>query len=129
MRGKFKKYLAVLTLSLPAIIYITWLAAYYWLLEAGRYKAFIQPRLWPLLILAPIGVAGAIASRWLWPHLGRRRASVIAYIIAISIMVWGSLLTGARSSTRDLPLRATTSSTCRALTMPSPVLVLSRHNR
>jgi uncharacterized repeat protein (TIGR03943 family) len=62
MRGKFKKHFAVLTLSLPAIIYITWLAAYYWLLEAGRYKAFIQPRLWPLLVMALVFLLAYIAA-------------------------------------------------------------------
>jgi uncharacterized repeat protein (TIGR03943 family) len=52
MKKKLKSSIAVLTTCLPAIIYITWLDAYYWLLEGGRYKAFIQPKLWPLLILA-----------------------------------------------------------------------------
>jgi uncharacterized membrane protein YhhN len=46
---------------------------------------------WSLLILIPMVAAGAIAARWLWPHLGRRRISVTAYIIAISIMVWGGV--------------------------------------
>jgi putative membrane protein len=62
MRERIKKRIAVLTLILPAIIYITWLAAYYWLLEAGRYKAFIQPKLWPLLILALILLLSYIAA-------------------------------------------------------------------
>jgi uncharacterized membrane protein YhhN len=46
---------------------------------------------WPLLILIPMVAAGALASRWLWPHLGQRRISVTAYIVAISIMVWGGV--------------------------------------
>jgi len=46
---------------------------------------------WPLQILIPIVAVGAIASRWLWPHLGRQRTSVTAYIFAISIMMWGGL--------------------------------------
>jgi uncharacterized repeat protein (TIGR03943 family) len=62
MRESIKKRIAGLTLILPAIIYITWLAAYYWLLEAGRYKAFIQPKLWPLLILALILLLSYIAA-------------------------------------------------------------------
>ena len=44
----------MLTACLPAVIYITWLNVYYWLLEGGRYKALIQPKLWPLLVLALI---------------------------------------------------------------------------
>lgn len=52
MQEKIKRSAAILTACLPAIILIIWLNAYYWLLEGGRYKAFIQPKLWPLLILA-----------------------------------------------------------------------------
>ena len=52
MKEKFKQSAALLTACLPALIYVTWLHAYYWLLEGGRYQAFIQPKLWPLLILA-----------------------------------------------------------------------------
>ncbi len=54
MKVKIQNTIVLTTACLPAIIYITWLAAYYWLLEAGRYKAFLQPKLWPLLILALI---------------------------------------------------------------------------
>jgi len=52
MREKVHKIGGIITACLPALIFITWLNAYYWLLENGRYKAFIQPKLWPLLILA-----------------------------------------------------------------------------
>jgi uncharacterized repeat protein (TIGR03943 family) len=51
MKEKLKRSAAYLTACLPALIYITWLSAYYWLLEGGRYRAFFQPKLWPLLIL------------------------------------------------------------------------------
>ena len=54
MKQKIKRSITVLTTCLPAIIYVIWLYAYYWLLEGGRYKAFIQPKLWPLLFLALI---------------------------------------------------------------------------
>lgn len=54
MREKIYKIGGTITACLPALIFITWLNAYYWLLENGRYKAFIQPKLWPLLILALI---------------------------------------------------------------------------
>ena len=54
MWEKIHKIIIILTACLPALIYISWLNAYYWLLEDGRYKAFIQPKLWPLLILALI---------------------------------------------------------------------------
>jgi putative membrane protein len=52
MKEKLKRSATVMTACLPAIILIIWLNAYYWLLEGGRYTAFIQPKLWPLLILA-----------------------------------------------------------------------------
>lgn len=55
------------------------------------FAAALPFRNWPLLILIPLVAAGAIASRWLWPHLGHRRTSVFAYIVVISIMVWGGL--------------------------------------
>ncbi len=46
---------------------------------------------WPLVILAPLALAGGGALTWLWPHLGRRRIPVVAYIIAITAMVWGGM--------------------------------------
>jgi len=49
---KVKTTIFLVTACLPAIVYVVWLNAYYWLLKGGRYKAFIQPKFWPLLILA-----------------------------------------------------------------------------
>ena len=49
MKAKVKATLSLVTACLPAIIYVVWLNAYYWLLKGGRYKAFIQPKLWPPL--------------------------------------------------------------------------------
>jgi uncharacterized membrane protein YhhN len=46
---------------------------------------------WRLLFLAPVVLTSVGALSWLWPHLGRRKASVSAYVVTISIMVWGSL--------------------------------------
>ncbi len=54
MKAKVKTTIAIITVCLPAITYVFWLNAYYWLLKGGRYQAFIQPKLWPLLILALI---------------------------------------------------------------------------
>jgi len=36
---------------LPALIIILWIDAYVWLMREGRYKAFLQPDLFPLLII------------------------------------------------------------------------------
>ncbi len=46
---------------------------------------------WPLVILAPLALAGVGALAWLWPNLGRRRIPVAAYIVAITAMVWGGM--------------------------------------
>ncbi len=46
---------------------------------------------WPLWIAAPVVTSSAFAGAWLWPHLGRLRAPVVAYISAITLMLWGAL--------------------------------------
>ena len=45
---------------------------------------------WSWTILAPIVVAAGGAITWLWPHLGKRRVPVVAYIVTISVMLWGA---------------------------------------
>jgi putative membrane protein len=52
MRESVNKSAGVLTILVPALSYIVWIDVYYWLLKGGRYRAFMQPKLWPLLILA-----------------------------------------------------------------------------
>ncbi len=53
--------------------------------------AQVQPiREWHPLILVPLIAAGLAVMIWLWPHLGRRRIPVMAYIGAISFMLWGA---------------------------------------
>jgi len=52
MKAKVKTTISLVTACLPAIVYVIWLNAYFWLLKGGRYQAFIQPKFWPLLILA-----------------------------------------------------------------------------
>ena len=51
---------------------------------------------WPPVLAVALLTAGAVASRWLWPHLGRRRIPVLGYILVISVMVWGGVATGVR---------------------------------
>ncbi len=46
---------------------------------------------WTRWILLPMAVVSSGALVWLWPHLGRRRLSVSAYVVVITIMVWGAL--------------------------------------
>ena len=51
---KVKTTFSLVTACLPAIVFVIWLNIYYWLLRGGRFTAFIQPKLWPLLIMALI---------------------------------------------------------------------------
>ncbi len=44
---------------------------------------------WSLSALAAVVIAAMAAGVWLWPHLGRRKPTVTAYVAVISIMVWG----------------------------------------
>jgi len=46
---------------------------------------------WARWTLLPIVLVSFGALKWLWPHLGRRRISVGAYVLVITIMVWGAL--------------------------------------
>jgi uncharacterized membrane protein YhhN len=57
---------------------------------AGFHAALPVGR-WSLLVLALLLIVSGGAARWLWPHLGRRRFSVLAYIAVISVMVWGGV--------------------------------------
>jgi len=77
MKVKIQNAIVLTTACLPAIIYLTWLAAYYWLLEAGRYKAFLQPKLWPLLILALILLLSFIAA--LIPQFSRKSGHILKF--------------------------------------------------
>ncbi len=62
MKERFKRSAAFLTAGLPAFTFIIWLHAYYWLLKGGHYQAFIQPKLWPLLVLAMLLVLAYTAA-------------------------------------------------------------------
>ena len=52
---------------------------------------------WTRWMLLPISLASAGALAWMWPHLGRRRISVSAYVVVITIMVWGALAVTTKS--------------------------------
>lgn len=73
MKQKAKKIFSVFTVCLPVFTYLVWIGVYYWLLEGGRYRAFMQPKLLPLLILALIlllffGVS--FIFKFAWQHKG-----------------------------------------------------------
>jgi uncharacterized membrane protein YhhN len=48
------------------------------------------------LWIGPPALAGVVALAWLWPHLGKLRVPVIAYVGAIVAMVAGALATDNR---------------------------------
>jgi uncharacterized repeat protein (TIGR03943 family) len=54
MKEKVKNIVAIVTVCLPAIIFFVWIDSYFWLLRGDRYKAFMQPKLRPIMILALI---------------------------------------------------------------------------
>jgi uncharacterized membrane protein YhhN len=60
----------------------------------AAFHALVPAREWPFALAAPAVSASALATAWLWPHLGRMRPAVLAYIAVITAMVWGALATG-----------------------------------
>ena len=41
-----------LTRRVPALVFLAWLCAYVWLMKGGRYAAYLNPKLWPFLVMA-----------------------------------------------------------------------------
>ncbi len=68
------------------LAHVAYVAAFHAALPAAR---------WPLFLAAPVLAASALATSWLWPHLGRMRRPVLAYVAVITIMVWGAVATAA----------------------------------
>jgi uncharacterized membrane protein YhhN len=46
---------------------------------------------WSHWIALPVTVVSLAALAWLWPHLGEKRVSVTAYVLVITVMVWGAV--------------------------------------
>jgi len=59
----------------------------------AAFAARTPPPDWSPLPLVPLVVVAAGAGLWLWPHLGRLRAPVVCYIVAINAMTWGAVAT------------------------------------
>lgn len=55
------------------------------------FSGLLPPRSWSPGWAMPVLVASLVAVRWLWPHLGRLRYAVLAYIAVITVMVWGAV--------------------------------------
>jgi len=58
---------------------------------AAAFHALLPASQWSITWFVPGAVAGVATVNWLWPHLGRERYSVAAYITAGTVMVWGAL--------------------------------------
>ena len=77
------------TVGLAAFLagHLAYLAAFHLARPAGG---------WPGWILLPMVAVAAGVSRWLWPHLGRLRPAVLAYVVVITLMAWGGLAVAGR---------------------------------
>jgi len=62
----------------------------------GAFQIALPVPRWPLLILAPLVLVAAAVARWLWPHLGRMRLPVAAYVVVITAMAWGGIAVAGR---------------------------------
>lgn len=58
---------------------------------ATAFSTVVPLTAWPWPVAAAMAVPSAAAAAWLWPHLGRMRAAVLAYIVVITAMAWGAL--------------------------------------
>ena len=63
----------------------------------AAFCAVITPRAWSPFVAAVFALASGAAAVWLWPHLVRLQAAVVAYIAAITVMAWGAIATAGRT--------------------------------
>jgi uncharacterized membrane protein YhhN len=56
----------------------------------AAFAALLPPRSWPARWAVPLLLISGAAALWLEPHLGRRRSPVLAYLVVITLMVWGA---------------------------------------
>lgn len=70
------------------------------------FSCVVSPASWRFLWVAPVAAASVLATGWLWPHLGRMRGPVLAYVTVISVMVWGALAVTAAGGDRRIAVGA-----------------------
>ncbi len=58
---------------------------------AVAFASVAPPRGWSVPFALAVAAAGVAVIRWLWPYLGDMRVPVLAYVVVISLMVWGAL--------------------------------------
>ncbi len=56
----------------------------------AAFHSLAPAQTWPVAFAAPVVAVSALAAHLLWPHLGKMRAPVLAYITAITVMVWAA---------------------------------------
>ena len=61
------------------------------------FATVLAPFEWSPAAGAALALASGGAAAWLWPHLGRLRAPVLAYTVLITAMAWGAISLGARA--------------------------------
>jgi len=70
----------------------------------AAFHTLAPARTWPFVLAVPVVAVSAIVARWLWPHLGAMRVPVTAYVIVITIMVWGAASTFAAGTAGRMAL-------------------------
>ena len=58
---------------------------------AAAFSTLVPLPAWPWPVAFAMAVPSTAAAVWLWPHLGRMRIPVLAYIAVITAMAWGAL--------------------------------------
>ncbi len=86
--------LLALPRALPAGLASFLLAHVGYLLAFASVRA---PGEWPLPIAVVLALAAVGAAAWLWPHLGRLRPAVLAYVAVVTAMAWGALAMAPRA--------------------------------
>lgn len=51
VKHRATRFLTFITECLPGLVVLLWIDAYLWLLKDSHYKAFLQQKLWPLLLI------------------------------------------------------------------------------
>jgi uncharacterized repeat protein (TIGR03943 family) len=91
MTPKSASMLERFTVMLPAILWLIWMAVFVWLLDGGRYRAFLQPKFWPLPVVGLAVVTLFLIAFRLRPpsqDLRWRRWVAISLLIVPAIYVY-----------------------------------------
>ncbi len=64
---------------------------------AAAFSTLVPLPAWPWPVAFAMAVPSTAAAVWLWPHLGRMRIPVLAYIAVITAMAWGALSVARRA--------------------------------